>query len=295
MTANRQQGTQHQGTELLIACAQWLPIPGDAQANLNSASYWIGQAADAGADLVVLPEMWPCGYDARSLATDVAAAAEQVPGRRTEAIAELARRHEMWVFAGSVPERDGDQIYNTALAFNRNGHLAARHRKAHLYGPTGEPAVFHAGEELTSFADAELGQVGLLVCFDGDFPESGLALASRGVELVILPSAYEWEARAYWDSYYPAAALACGQWWVMANQCGATTSGTLLGASRVVSPAGRITAEAGRAEPGQTPEPELLLCRLAESAAETDARAFAALLRRSRRPELYQRLWPTTL
>jgi len=272
---------------LLVACAQWLPTPGDPEANLKSAVYWVCQAADAGADMVVLPEMWPCGYDSRSLAADAAAAAEPVPGKRSEELAELARRHAMWVIAGSVPERDHVRIYNTALAFDRNGKLAARHRKAHLYDPTGEPAVFHPGDRLTSFADAELGHVGLLVCFDGDFPESGLWLAARGVELVVLPSAYEWEARGYWDSYYPAAALAAGQWWVMANQCGTTTSGTLLGASRVISPAGRIVAEARRAEPGQTPEPELLLCRLEESAADVGAREFAALLRNSSRAELY--------
>jgi predicted amidohydrolase len=280
---------RRQATGLLVACAQWLPTPGEPEANLQSASYWIDQAASAHADLVVLPEMWPCGYDASSLATDAAAAAEPVPGRRSKAIAALARRHEMWVFAGSVPENDDGRIYNTALAFDRRGNLAARHRKAHLYDPTGEPAVFQPGDQLTSFTDAELGHVGLLICFDGDFPESSLALAARGVNLVIVPSAYEWEARTYWDSYYPAAALASGQWWVMANQCGTTTSGTLLGASRIVSPAGRIAAEARRAAPGQTPAPELLLCRLDELEAESAAREFAALLQRRRRTELYRR------
>lgn len=276
-----------QGTGLLVACAQWLPEPGDSEANLKSATYWIGRAAGAGADLVVLPELWPSGYDASTLEADVAAAAQPVPGLRSDVIAGLARQHEIWLFAGSVPELDGDRIYNTALAFDRNGNLAARHRKAHLYSRTGEPAVFHAGDQLTSFTDPELGHVGLLICFDGDFPEASLALAARGVNLVILPAAYEWEARGYWDTYYPAAALATGQWWVMANQCGTTTSGTLLGASRVLSPAGRIAAEAGRAWPGQTPEPELLLCRLEESSEDEDARAFAAFLRRTCRPELY--------
>jgi predicted amidohydrolase len=282
VSANRQQGAGP-----LAACAQWLPEPGQHEANLKSASYWIGRAADAGADLVVLPELWASGYNASTLGADVAAAAEPVPGPRSDVIAGLARQHEMWVFAGSVPELDGERAYNTALAFDRNGKLAARHRKAHLYGPTGEPAVFCAGGHLTSFADAELGHVGLLVCFDGDFPEASLTLAARGVNLVILPSAYEWEARGYWDAYYPAAALASGQWWVMANQCGTTTSGTLLGASRVLSPAGRIAAEARRAEPGQTPEPELLLCRLEESPEDEEAREFAATLRRTCRPELY--------
>lgn len=272
---------------LTVACAQWLAVPGNQAANLEAASELVGQAAAAGADLVVLPEMWACGYDSGTLAADVGAAAEPVPGARSSALADLARRHRVWLFAGSVPERSGDQIHNTALVFDRAGRLTALHRKAHLYPPTGEPAVFSPGDGLTSFADPELGHVGVLVCFDGDFPETGLVMAARGARLVILPSAYEFQARGYWDTYYPAAALAGGQWWVLANQCGTTASGTLLGGSRVISPSGRIVAEARRAEPGQTPDSEVLVCRLDETPADADARAFAELLRERRRADLY--------
>jgi predicted amidohydrolase len=274
-------------TNLLVAGAQWLATPGDHEGNLDTAAHLIEKAGAAGADIVVLPELWACGYDVRTLAADAAAAAEYVPGRRTEVISDLARRHGMWVFAGSVPESDSGQIYNTALVFNREGALIARHRKAYLYQPTGEETIFTAGDCLTSFVDSELGHVGVIVCYDGDFPEAGQALAARGVELVIQPSAYEWEARAYWEIFYPAAALANGQWWVMVNQCGSTASGTLLGGSKVISPAGQVLARACSTEPGRTPGPELLLCRLEESEQTEEARGFAALLRDSQRPELY--------
>jgi predicted amidohydrolase len=282
---------------LLVAAAQWLATPGDPEGNLDAARHWIGQAAAARADLVVLPELWPCGYDAASLPGDAAAAAEPVPGPRTDALGELARRYGLWVFGGSVPERDGDLICNTAVVFNRDGALVARHRKAHLYGPTGEDAVFSPGGRLTSFSDPELGHVAVTVCFDGDFPEVGRALAARRADLVIQPSAYEWEARAYWDRYYPAAALANGQWWVLVNQCGTTSSGTLLGASKIISPAGLVIAEARRAVPPTTgtpgtgtpgtPEPELLLGRLQETDETIQARAFAQLMRERRRAGLY--------
>lgn len=278
---------------LLVAAAQWLATPGDPAGNLDAARHWIGAAAAAGADLVVLPELWPCGYDLASLAGDAAAAAEPVPGRRTEVLGSLAQRYGLWVFAGSVPEREGDLIYNTAVVFNRAGALIAWHRKAHLYCPTGEDAVFAPGGRLTSFSDPELGHVAVTVCFDGDFPEVGQALAARGADLVIQPSAYEWETRAYWDRYYPGAALANGQWWVLVNQCGTTASGTLLGASKIISPAGLVLAEAGRAAPPTTgppvtPEPELLLCRLTETDETKEARAFAQVIREQRRAGLYR-------
>lgn len=286
MCAVTSDGGRHAG--LTVACTQWLATPGAPEANLDSARCLISRAASAGADLVVLPEMWVCGYDPGSLASDAQLAAEAVPGPRADALAHTARQHSIWLFAGSVPERFGDLIYNTALVFDRDGNLATLHRKVHLYGPTMEPALFAQGDRLTSFSNAELGHVGVLICFDGDFPEAGLTLAAKGVDLVIMPSAYEWGARRYWDVHYPAAAIAGGQWWIMANQCGSTTAGTLLGASRVISPSGRIAAEACRAEPGQTPEPELLLCRIEDSAADLDSRRFAAMLRHSRRPEVYQ-------
>ena len=275
---------------LLVAIAQWLAIPGDPAANLDAAQHWISQAAAAGADIIVLPEMWACGYDVGTLASDAAAAAQPVPGPLTDTLGTLARQHGLWVFAGSVPERDGDRIYNTATVFNRAGKLVARHRKAHLYRPAGEHVVFAAGPALTTFTDPELGHVAVTVCYDGDFPEVAAALAARGADLVIEPAAYEWEARAYWDRYYPGAALANGQWWVLANQCGSTASGTLLGASKIISPAGVVLAEARRAAPppAVSPGPELLLGRLEETEDTKDARAFAEQLRAGRRRDIYE-------
>ncbi len=276
-------------TGLLVAVAQWLATPGDPRANLEAAQHWIDRAAAAGADLIVLPELWACGYDVASLASDAAAAAQPVPGPLTETLGTLARQHGLWVFAGTVPERDGDRIFNTATVFSRAGDLIAVHRKAHLYIPTGEDAVFAAGPGLTTFTDPELGHVAVTVCYDGDFPEVASALAARGADLVIQPAAYEWEARAYWDRYYPGAALANGQWWVLANQCGSTMSGTLLGASKIISPAGAVLAEARRAAPPPAvpPEPELLLGRLEETEDTKDARAFAEQLRAGRRGDIY--------
>ena len=280
----RSQSRELQRKDLLVAVAQWLALPGRPDTNLEAAIAWIERAGAAGADLVVLPELWLCGYDMASLRADVQASAEPVPGPRTRTLAAVARRLRMWVFAGSLPERHGDEMYNTAVVFNREGTIVAQHRKVHLYRPTREDAIFKAGSALTSFADAELGNVGVTLCFDGDFPEVARVLGERGVDLVVQSNAYEWEARSYWDLFYPATALTNGQWWILANQCGTTSAGTLLGASRVISPAGTVVSEARRTQLGQTPEPELLLCRLSESAETAQARTFARVLREERSP-----------
>ena len=140
--------------ELLVAVAQWLAEPGRPDVNLLAATAWIERAGAAGADLVVLPELWPSGYDTASLRGDVAASAQPVPGPRTRALGALARDLRMWVFAGSLPEVHEGRIYNTAVVFDRQGALVAQHRKVHLYPPTGEDMIFTAGDTLTSFADS---------------------------------------------------------------------------------------------------------------------------------------------
>jgi len=246
----------------------------------------VAALADRGADLVVLPELWPCGFDWGSLDEIAADAAEPLDGPRRVALAECARAAGIWLAAGSVPERHGGALYNTALLFDPGGRLRAWHRKAHLYQPLGEADIFAPGDRLTVCPADEFGTVGLTVCFDGDFPEVARGLRTAGATLVIQPCAYETGAREWWRTLYPAHALSNAQWWVMANQCGTNPSGTLLGESQVISPSGRVLARARGARDGETPPPELmtvpvrLAAELASAEQETDA------LRSLRRPGL---------
>jgi predicted amidohydrolase len=178
-------------------------------------------------------------------------------------------------------------LYNTALVFNPRGELVAWHRKAHLYPPTGEPSIFRPGDRLTTFEDPALGVVGIVICFDGDFPEVARTLGLRGARLVVAPSAYEVEGATTWDVLYPALALANSQWWIQSNQCGAHATTTLLGASRIVAPTGTVVAEATRAVPGCTHPPELLVQRIdLQLAYQRDG--IGALLAEGRRPLLYR-------
>jgi len=273
--------------DLLVGVAQWLAAPGEPELNLRIGLDMIDRAASLGVELLVFPELWSCGYNPVTLASDARKAAEPLRGPRSERLAEAARHAGLWLVAGSVPELGDDgALYNTALVFNPTGELVAWHRKAHLYPPTGEPSVFTPGDSLTTFEDPALGVVGLVICFDGDFPEVAQALAMRGARLVLAPSAYEVEGATAWDILYPAMALANSQWWVQANQCGSHRSSTLLGASRIVAPTGTTVVEASRTVPGCTNAPELVVHRIdLQLAAHPEG--LAALLQDGRRPELY--------
>jgi predicted amidohydrolase len=273
--------------DLQVGIAQWLAVPGEPKRNLQVALDMVDLATERGVELLVLPELWPCGYDPISLADDARQAAEPRDGPRRERLADAARAANLWLVAGSVPELDeGEHLYNTALVFNPDGDLVAWHRLAHLYPPTLEPPIFCAGNRLTTFKDPSLGGVGVVIGFDGDFPEVAGTLARRGARLVVAPSAHEVEGATTWDVLYPALALANSQWWVQSNQCGAHATTTLLGASRVVAPTGTVVAEATRAVPGWTHPPELLVQRIDLHLAYRRDGA-GTLLEEGRRPELY--------
>jgi predicted amidohydrolase len=227
-----------------VGLAQWHPRPGAVGENLDRALALVAELAGRGCDVVVLPELWPSGYDPTSLAGDVAACAEPLDGPRGRALSAAAREHGIWLFAGSVPEAVDGRVFNTAPVYAPSGELAAAHRKVHLY--TGEDLVFAAGDEATVVDAGPLGRVGLSICFDGDLSGYSRALRTRGARVVVSMSAYEVAAERWWDLLHPAQALAHGQWWLMANQCGGSGPMALLGGSRVIAPSGDVVAEAPR-------------------------------------------------
>jgi predicted amidohydrolase len=275
--------------DLLVGVAQWLSAPGEPKQNLSVALGMMDDAAARGVELLVLPELWSCGYDPQTLPDDVRRDAEPRDGPRARRLAERARRHGLFV-AGSVPELGhGGSVYDTMLVFNPHGDLAAWHRKAHLYGPAREHAAFAPGDRVSTFDDPSLGRVGLVVGFEGDFPEVARSLALRGARLVLAACACEVEAAPAWDLLHPAYALANSQWWLEANQAGTHPTSTLLGASRIIAPTGTVVATAQTAVPGRPSPAELVVHRIDLHLAHL-REGVGALLEEERRPALYGEL-----
>ena len=242
-----------------VGVAQWHARDGAEGHNLDRALRTVAELAGQGCAVVVLPELWPTGYDPTSLADDVAAMAEPLDGPRGRALAEAARAHGVWLFAGSVPEACGGAVYNTAPLYGPDGELRAAHRKVHLYTALGEDLVFAAGDEPTVVDAGPLGRVGMSICFDGDYFDYSRALRARGARVVVSVSAYEVAAERWWDLLHPAQALAHGQWWLMSNQCGGVGPTALLGGSRALAPDGSVVAEAPRAGSADPTDTALVL------------------------------------
>ncbi|MGW3110698.1 carbon-nitrogen family hydrolase [Streptomyces sp. NPDC001091] len=202
--------------------------------------------AQAGADLVVLPELWTTGafaYD--TFATE----AEPLEGPTHEAMAEAARDAGVWLHAGSIPERDPDgTLYNTALVFSPSGELAASYRKIHRFGfDQGEAVLMGAGREPVTVRLPKT-TVGLATCYDLRFPELFRTLTDAGSEALVVCAGWPERRRAHWTLLAQARAVE-NQAYVLACGTAGTHAGVpQAGHSIVVDPWGEVLAEAGADE-----------------------------------------------
>ncbi len=199
--------------------------------------------AQEGADLVVLPELWPVGgfaYDAWS------AAAEPLDGPTAEAMAAAAKAVGCWLHAGSIVERDPDgPIYNTSLLFAPDGELVRTYRKIHRFGfDSGEAVAMGAGQEIVT-ADAGFAVLGLATCYDLRFPELFRALLDGGAELLVVPAAWPARRAEHWNLLARARAVEEQAFVLACNTAGTHGGVEQAGRSIVVDPWGRVLAEAG--------------------------------------------------
>ncbi|MFF1955794.1 carbon-nitrogen family hydrolase [Streptomyces sp. NPDC058220] len=199
-----------------------------------------------GADLVVLPELWPVGAFAYE---SFAAEAETTDGPTFEAMSGAASDAGVWLHAGSIVERDADgTLYNTSLVFSPAGELARTYRKIHRFGfDRGEATLMGAGDELVTVALPGT-TLGLATCYDLRFPELFRGLIDAGAELLVVPAGWPARRRAHWTLLAQARAVE-NQAYVLACSTAGTHAGVeQSGHSIVVDPWGEVLAEAGMAE-----------------------------------------------
>ena len=140
----------------------------------------IADAAQRKADLVVLPETLTYYHSGRTFAQ----CAESIPGPSTEYFGKLARKHDLYLVAGLL-ERDANLIYNVAVLIGPDGKVAGKYRKVCL--PRGEiEGGISPGKTYPVF-QTRFGKVGMMVCYDGFFPEVARHLSNNGAEVIAWP------------------------------------------------------------------------------------------------------------
>jgi predicted amidohydrolase len=200
----------------------------------------------AGADLVVLPELWTTGAFAFE---SFGAGAEPLEGPTYEAMAKAASDAGVWLHAGSIPERAPEgPLYNTSLVFSPSGELAAAYRKIHRFGfDKGEAVLMGAGSELVTVRLPST-TLGLATCYDLRFPELFRGLVDAGAETLVVPAGWPERRRSHWTLLARARAVE-DQSYVLACGTAGTHAGVpQAGHSIVVDPWGEVLAEAGADE-----------------------------------------------
>lgn len=200
----------------------------------------------AGADLVVLPELWTTGAFAYE---EFGTEAEPLDGPTYEAMAKAASDAGVWLHAGSIPERDPEgPLYNTSLVFSPSGDLAAAYRKIHRFGfDQGEAVLMGAGREPVTVRLPQT-VLGVATCYDLRFPELFRTLVDTGAETLVIPAGWPERRRTHWTLLARARAVE-NQAFVLACGTAGTHAGVpQAGHSIVVDPWGEVLAEAGPGE-----------------------------------------------
>lgn len=262
---------------LRTALLQSSGVLGDTAENLKALDEAAARAAQSGAGLLVTSEMFLTGYALEI--QDIAALAEAADGPSAVAVGEIARRHGVAVLYG-YPERSGDAVYNAAQLIGPDGAALANYRKTHLFGCF-EQDAFTPGD--TPVVQAELGglRVGIMICYDVEFPENVRAHALAGTDFLLVPTAQMHPFQFVAEQLVPVRAFENQMYIAYVNRTGPEGEFEFIGLSCLASPDGVTRTRAGRGEElvfGEA-DPELL------SASRTTNPYL-----RDRRPGLYASL-----
>lgn len=202
------------------------------------------QARAQGADLLVCPEMGLTGY---AIGPERAAAlAEPADGPLARAVARIARNHRIAIAYG-YPEQhpDGRRPFNATQCIAANGHRIGHHRKTHLFGNM-DRAQFSAGDVPSRPFSWHGWRLGLLICYDVEFPGTVAALAQHGLDALLVPTANMREFDEVPQQMVPDRARDNGIFVAYANACGREPGLRYGGLSTVAAPDGGCLARAGR-------------------------------------------------
>jgi predicted amidohydrolase len=227
-----------------VACLQVGALGPDPAARRAAAVRLVEEQAGAG--LVVLPELWPTGYFAFD---DYEATAETLDGPTVTALARAAMNTGAHVVLGSFVERGEHGLHNTTALLAPDGELLAAYRKMHVFGyGSRETELIAGGEQAVTVATA-LGVVGLAVCYDLRFPELFRAMVDEGAELFVVPACWPAARVEHWQLLARSRAVENQAYVVAVNGAGAPHGVEVGGHSAVIDPWGALEAQAG-SEPG---------------------------------------------
>lgn len=196
---------------LKIGLCQMMVVKSTKEENIKKAQNMICEAADKGAKIVALPEMFNCPYNNKHFREYAEAFPE---GETIKMLSSTAKDKNIYLIGGSIPEIEDDKIYNTSFIFDNKGELIGKHRKVHLFDidiKNGvrfmESEVLSSGSDIT-LVDSPWGKVGVAICYDIRFPEIIRIMALKGAKIIFIPAAFNMTTGpAHWETLFKSRAL----------------------------------------------------------------------------------------
>jgi len=235
-------------TSLTVAAIQATPRPGDVAGNAAMGARLVSRAADSGARVAVLPELFLCAYHPPTLyaepeSTDVVAGdGGLVDDARLEPLVAAAQAHDVLVVVGASVRRADGRRTCSSLAVDPAATVTAAYDKQNLWGPD-ERALFDPGTRGAALS-VDGWRLALGICYDGCFPEHGRAAAVAGAHAYLCPSGYLEGSQHRRDLYYAARALDNTMYVVFANSVGGDRPWRFNGGAAIYEPEGRPLAKA---------------------------------------------------
>lgn len=220
----------------------------DKRTSMETAKQYVTEAAENGAQVVSLPEMWNCPYANKYFRKY----GEPDGGETVEFLSELAFKSGIYLVGGTIPEICDDNVYNTSYSFDKKGDMIGKYRKVHLFDIDVKGGIrfmesdtLTPGEDMTVL-DTEFCKIGIGICYDVRFPEWFRKMVLEGAKLIILPGAFNMTTGpVHWDLTMRARALD-NQVYFAANSPARDEEGPYVayGGSCIVDPWGEFISHA---------------------------------------------------
>lgn len=226
--------------QFTAAAIQFEPVMGEDEQNRARLLAMLEEAAATGARLIVAPEMAPCAYCFQDRA-EIAPHVETVPGPLTDRLIDVAGRHGCVIVAGLAEvDPDTDLYFNTVAVVGPEGYIG-KYRKIHQFAADAKWSL--EGDLGFPVWDTPVGRIGVEICMDAIYPESGRLLALRGAQIICFPTNWigsgglpseRWITQAYEN----------GTYLVAADRWGEERGVQFQGGSCIVAPDGAVEASA---------------------------------------------------